>query len=469
MTLKASYIQEPMLFFNKGGLAKTPCFGLLKYGPRSFPNVDSEFQLIKVGVIGTRKSISLLTNLFDEMREPIIPKNIKPWRLPFPGLSKYSPLKFSICLDRSWTQTIVFNEIDKFNDIEDKNDKIEYILEVIENKMRNITSKETPPNIIVICIPGEVENEFSKFGLKKPLIKLDNHDDFHNRIKVYGMKDHIPTQLIRWTTLIHKGTQDKATLAWNLAVGILYKAQRGHPWKLAKLEENTCYVGVSFYKEFDKDKPYLRTSLAQVFLDTGESFILRGDKFEWTNRKWENSPHLNEEDAAKLIEKVVNQYIQIRSQKPLRIVLHKSSNYWDDEFEGFKSACGEIQYKDFITIQDTIVRFFRPDKYSIMRGTLISIDNCEDYYLFTTGFVPSLKTYPGLSIPKPVVVRPKILDSQIYDVCEEILALTKLDWNNISPYRRRPVTMDISERVGHILAESEAKNIKIDSHYYFYM
>jgi len=477
VTFRADYIPEPLLLFNNDGTAQNPCYGLLKYGLRKFSENRKEFHRIKVGIIGTSKSISLLGNLFEELSSKIIPDNIKPWRLPFPGLNKKSSLKFAITINRTWTQEIVFDELKELREIHSKNDKIEYILDLIENKLDVITGKETPPDVVVICIPPEVEEAFTQVGMKKPLIKLDNQDDFHNRIKVYGMKYHIPTQIIRSTTLLRKGTQDPATLAWNLSVGLLYKAQRGHPWKLAELEENTCYVGISFYKEYDRTKVYTRTSMAQVFLDTGESFGLRGDKFEWQPQKREKRPHLSEENAIKLIKKVINQYKKNKDgQEPARIVIHKSSNYWKDELEGFLFGCDGIKKKDFLTIQNTNFRFFRPGEYATMRGTLISCDNSTDHYLYTTGFVPTLKTFPGLAIPNPILVRAAldgttpILDSKIEDVCEEILSLTKLDWNNVFVYRRFPVTLSISGKVGRILAESEAKKIdKIDRHYYFYM
>jgi len=60
-------------------------------------------------------------------------------------------------------------------------------------------------------------------------------------------------------------------IAWNLAVGLLYKAQKGHPWKLAEFELDTCYAGISFYKE--RTTNLSKAAMAQVFLDSGESFI----------------------------------------------------------------------------------------------------------------------------------------------------------------------------------------------------
>ncbi|EQD57763.1 hypothetical protein B2A_04657, partial [mine drainage metagenome] len=63
-----------------------------------------------------------------------------------------------------------------------------------------------------------------------------------------------PTQFIRPQTLdrlfgTQEGSlQDPATIAWNLCVGLMYKAG-GRPWKLGTIPAGTCYVGISFYRE----------------------------------------------------------------------------------------------------------------------------------------------------------------------------------------------------------------------------
>lgn len=214
----------------------------------------------------------------------------------------------------------------------------------------------------------------------------------------------------------------------------------------------------------------MRASMAQVFLDTGESFILRGEPFEWLNQKFPNTPHLSEDGGKEIINKVMKQYKSIRGTLPERVVIHKSSNYWDEEYQGFLSASKEISSKDFITLQPTDVKFYRLDRYPVLRGTAISTDDMSENYLYTTGFVPCLNTYPGLNVPRPLLIRVKIQDSPIKKICQEILAFTKLDWNNTFIYRKDPVTLSVSRKVGKVLAESVAKDFDyLDPHYYYYM
>ncbi|MHA1170407.1 MAG: argonaute/piwi family protein, partial [Candidatus Hodarchaeales archaeon] len=145
-----------------------------------------------------------------------------------------------------------------------------------------------------------------------------------------------------------------------------------------------------------------------------------------------------------------------------------SSNYYNDELEGFKKGTEQIEKRDFITIMNTPVRFFREGKYPVVRGTLIS--SSKDHYFFTTGYNPTLETYFGKGIPDPLLIRPFINDSPIDKICDEIMVLTRLDWNNIYFNTRLPVTLSIAGKVGEILSEPRAKDLaKPLTHYRFYM
>lgn len=469
MSLRISYIEEPKLMFSRGE-SYNPTVGLIKYGPR-FSTVDeTEHKWLKVGIIGSGQSLSLTSNLLEDMRHPAIPDRITRWNIPFPGLSEKSPLKFSLSYRPEWQQKVSVTETGKVLSEKTREKKAESFLELVDEKLEVIYGKNPPPDVVFVNIPKEIENECKDPKYDKPLLKLPNRDDFHNRLKLYGMKYKIPTQLIRPDTLSFKGTQEKSIVFWNLAVAMLYKSQKGYPWKLARLEENTCYVGISFFKERDAGQEYTRASMAQVFLDTGESFILRGDPFEWRNEQFPKSPHLSQEGAEELIKRVLKQYKSVRGNLPERLVLHKSSNYWDEELEGFLNASDEISSRDFVTISDTNRRFYRSGEYGVLRGTLISTQNMDEHYLYTTGFVPCINTYPGLGVPIPVLIRCITHDSDIRKICQEILAFTKLDWNNAFIYRKYPVTIWVSRKVGGVLSETIAKKIEyLDPHYYYYM
>lgn len=41
-------------------------------------------------------------------------------------------------------------------------------------------------------------------------------------------------------------TQDRATVAWNIATDLYYKTQTEPPWKLAGIRDGVCYIGLVY-------------------------------------------------------------------------------------------------------------------------------------------------------------------------------------------------------------------------------
>lgn len=464
----STHIEEPSLKFD-GGESKDPRTGLIKYGPRT-PAVGEEHKVAKIGIVGSAFSISGIEELLHQMKSEIPPEDAgERWNPPFPGLGKDSPLKLSLDVQKRWREKISDEEIQEVEQQPNRKEKVKKAVEIFEKKIELIYGKESPPDVIMVSIPERIYETctFSKSGDAK--IQSDDID-FHNRIKLIGMKKGIPTQLVKPKTLKREKTQDDSDIAWNLAVGILYKSRKGHPWKLTELETGTCYVGISFYKEKNKDRT--RTSMAQVFLETGESFVLRGDPIE-DEKKGPGNNHLTTEDAENLVEKVLEQYEDIKGHSPSRLVIHKTSYFWEDEKEGFLQGASDIEEKDFVTIHDrTSFRAFAGNNdYPVVRGTLTSHESRNQFYLFTVGYIPSLQTYPGHRVPAPIRIIPDedVNDSSYKEIADEILSFTKLDWNTSHFCRKMPVTTVVSDSVGDILSEATSQDIDIDPHYYFYM
>jgi len=82
---------------------------------------------------------------------------------------------------------------------------------------------------------------------------------------------------------------------------------------------------------------------------------------------------------------------------PGRLVLHKTSKYYDDELDGFTDAMAELgifEY-DIVTIMETDLRFFRNNSYPQVRGSLFTLSK-NRFILYTSGPVHQYQTYPGM-------------------------------------------------------------------------
>jgi hypothetical protein len=77
-------------------------------------------------------------------------------------------------------------------------------------------------------------------------------------------------------------------------------------------------------------------------------------------------------------------------------------------------------------------------------------------YLYTTGYIPSLRAYPHGHVPAPVQIADHHGDSALSTIANEILLLSKMNWNSAGFCGALPVTIRFSRMVGDIMREIPA-------------
>lgn len=464
------YLEEPAIRFGDDGRETSPKRGLFKYGPRLGKD---EHHAINVGIIGDRMSIQRLTNLFRDMRTPIHPnpdaEPVKPWQVPYPGTGEDSPLNVSIDAQKAWWRRITPDTIRGVSSQSGTRAKMEEFLEHVELDIAFLSDLDGP-DVIVVCIPEEVMEECRPDGQDEAKIQADG-SDLHDRVKILGMEEGIPTQLLKPSTVKMESDRDKASWAWNFTAGLLYKSQSGHPWKTKHLDSGTCYAGITFYRKRGRGTNTVRAALTHVFTHHGHT-ILQSNPMRDLDRDDNGRPHLSSEGAKQLAQQILDHYAEGKQgATPDRLVLHKSSAYWEDEREGFLDAAADVPVTDLVQIRDrTDVRMFTNGDFPVQRGRLFSIPEDDRHFLFTTGYDASVTTYEGSNIPTPIEVRPdKFCETPPRQLCEEILFLTKLDWNTTALAVKLPVTLKVAQKVGRVLSDVDADPDDAGVQYYYYM
>jgi hypothetical protein len=300
----------------------------------------------------------------------------------------------------------------------------------------------------------------------------DRDLDFHNALKGKIMKFHIPVQLLLTSTIQgflegdskrRREIQEPATVAWNFGTAAYYKAE-GKPWRLAKLRLDTCYVGISFYRNLRDPDRDVETSMAQVFTYNGQGMVLRGK--DVVRDKITREVHLSRSQAFDLMADALKKFQDRAGYDAGRVVVHKTSGFSDEEGTGFDEAIGK-RYRDYVTIQrNNDIRFLRTGIYPVLRGTMVSLTG-NKCVLYTSGYIPRVRTYPGSRIPEPLLITHRG-DSELKEVCKEIMGLTKLNWNTTAFATSLPITLEFAKKVGKILSELEEEQPP-ESHYRFYM
>ncbi|MBX2933849.1 MAG: hypothetical protein KF825_06365 [Ferruginibacter sp.] len=465
--MKLRYIEEPSLQFGSNQHV-CPKGGIVSYNPFDINNVRPE--KIVLGLVGKSESVDLVADWVKSCKYEIEGKKPKKGKriitnlFPgFCGFNKNSGFKSEVAFDDTYLRKINNSDIE---DILKKNDSLEKVIELIADlylaEIKYLSKNKSPD--VILCVITEdlvkhlVEATFEPQTDEELIISKEEIEDdvtekeknFRRYLKAKAMQYNIPIQIVR--DRIANPTaemQDPATIAWNFFTALYYKSS-GTPWALIRkdMSETTCYAGISFYKS--RDKKTTQTSIAQIFNELGKGVILRGE--EIVKPKNDNIPHLKEEQAFNLLDLSLKEYHDAVKQTPKRLVLHKTSNFNEAEIEGFKQAAKKyfIHQVDLVTIIDSDFRLYRENSYPPLRGTQLSFSD-KHHLLYTRGSVPYFETYTGKYIPSPVEVRLYEHDESPNLICDEILALTKMNWNNTQFDRRLPITIECARRVGEIL------------------
>ena len=88
--------------------------------------------------------------------------------------------------------------------------------------------------------------------------------------------------------------------------------------------------------------------------------------------------------------------------------------------------------------------------------------------LYTKGSVPYYSTFPGMYVPRTLRFKIAQGDESPRNLAEELLALTKLNWNNTQFDGGEPITMRVARQVGKVLKYVGSDGV-VQPKYSFYM
>lgn len=504
-------ISEPLLHFGGRKEHVDPKIGLSLFGPYSLiGQTRPTLANMIVGIVGPPAMISDASLWLELSKGIVTNEGNQPFLYPhFPGFNKDLPFQCDLVCGEAWRETIKESDIEKALKPVAFNERLKETIRLYVHAIEVLSQRDPKPNVILCCIPqniidtctvqitksGELKRRkytvsekalrlqkgalqlslFQPVSAEEPAEEdLQDHQNLRRGIKSEAMKFGIPTQLVWPSTLDIKGDgpakvrkQDIATRAWNFMVALYHKAG-GTPWRIANLEPGICFVGISFYKEIHGDVGALRTSMAQAFTSAGDGYVLRGKSFQWDEKSKGKTPHLDRQSSFSLIQDVIELYKQQhKGSLPNRIVVHKTSRYWKEELDGFKAACELIPQKDFVALGHRGIQFYRLGDYPALRGTYIKFSP-TNLLLYTTGYIPFLRTYPGARVPNPLEIVEHWGDSPWDLVLTDILSLTKMNWNTADFACHSPITIAFSRRISQILAEMSPSQA-LRPEYRFYM
>lgn len=296
--------------------------------------------------------------------------------------------------------------------------------------------------------------------------------DFHNQLKARLLKHQAITQIMQEETLDAclrkpdnpvRDKEDPATIAWNLTTAIFYKTRR-RPWILAEARAGVCYMGIVFKRLAKSQGNKNACCGAQMFLEDGTGMVFKGALGPWYSEA-AGECHLDRDEAKRLLTTAIKSYSdEHNGMHPKEIFIHGSVRFDENEWAGFSEAANEFNTKVVgIRIRRISggLKLFTSSTGAVMRGTALVLSKVKAF-LFTSGFVPRLNTYPGWDVPNPLDVEICGGDAEIGVVLQDILRLSKLNYNSCKFADGNPITLKFAGSIGDILTTMPPEEEKPD-------
>ncbi|MCK2238239.1 MULTISPECIES: hypothetical protein [unclassified Crossiella] len=471
--MQAEVLDEPELEFGGAGRHIDPRFGISNYGPADLGS-DEAPRAIRVGLIGPADQLGGIRTWLERCREPIAAKDDRyPHLFPsFPGCDIDCGLHTTLVFSDRNTRAISDRSLRAIGSATGAQ-SLTTAVDVYTDEIQALAD-ENRVDVLLVARPEQLTDTRRRTGRQSRStvnpttaattdgptaqgLALPRFANFHDLLKARLLHVRQPIQIIRRSTWDEatpppagRSRQDEATRAWNLHVALYYKAG-GVPWRLPRnpTDLTSCYVGVAFYNSGDRNT--LDTSVAQVFNERGDGVIVRGGPARVSRE--DRQPHLTDDDAHALLLRALDAYRQEHRHMPARVALHKTSSFTPAEVAGFQAAADERDLDEldmsWITNSEG-ARLFRPGNAPPLRGTLLTLDQNE-VALYTNGSIEFYSTYPGMYVPQPIGIRSVHSSRSPRDRASEILALTKMNWNQTRLDGRVPVTLRTANQVKAVL------------------
>lgn len=448
-------LPEPLLAFGARtgarGVFGHPLAGLVNHGPYTLGRLDSYIDSLRVALIAPADELGVAERLVSELRAAHQPQERREYLVDFPGFHRV----FGLDIVAAATDCLVPLPEDLEVRLRGDGNPRQVLTQAIAEAIQVLASRRTAFDVLLIRLPERWSDWF--FG--------DGDDfDLHDFIKVTAANHGIATQIIRDNALTYR---DRCSVAWRLAIAAYTKAG-GVPWKLAETTPNAMFVGIG-YALRKTGRQRFAIGAAQVFDERGAGLQFVGSlasEDDGTRIDGDN-PFLTRSQMQTLLSRALSLYQhQHGGRLPRRVVVHKSTQWRHLETEGAFDALGRVEDVELLQIQvNNPWRAVRgtqkgsvaaPDSWPVHRGTLLHLSGSE-LLLWTQGNAPSVARAggnfykEGRGIPHPIVLKRWAGHSRAEEVASEVLALSKMDWNNDGLYNIAPVTLAYAADLARIM------------------
>lgn len=474
MIFKGIQYQEPLLIFapRTPGMTQVPTDfhpmrGISKNRPYDHPLVGKLYEpTIRLGIICPSQEGSQFANFLNRVQTRIDGNQInKEYLIDYPGF--FEAYGVSLNIPQIGTPYWCICEEPNLHLPSLREAALDLKNKII--RQIDLLMSDGVKKVLVICIPDRW-TDFTAFD------EDNEHFDLHNYIKAYCAEQGISTQFIQQETL-RDGLH--CQINWWLSLSFFVKSLRT-PWVLNGLDKDTAFAGIGYSVTKRSEQTEIILGCSHIYDAQGQGLKYRLAKIE-DQLVWDgmDNPHMSYNDAYRFGLSIVELFHATMNELPRRVVVHKRNSFTEEEVKGvFDSlkthhitslALIEINFEDNIRfLAGAIMPNGDPaiESFPVNRGTCICL-NEREALLWTHGVVKSVRNdnyryfLGGRYIPAPIRIIKHHGNGNIGQIANEILGLTKVNWNSFDLYSPLPATISSSNeiaKIGKLLSKREGGN-----------
>ena len=322
-------------------------------------------------------------------------------------------------------------------------DSQDHIYEDLLKNLVQISSERNKYHLVFIVVPRLLGNLYYK-------------------IKAFAIQKQIPVQFILKDTL----TKDPLEFTlMNIGVALIAKLG-GRPWILEKplTLARSLFVGIAFHLDHESKDIYY--GVVEVFDKFGRQLECKIQMYRSpVTIQNVRGLYIPRKDFENILAELIKKY------QPSEIIFHKSAPFHKEEKETIGNICKKenVQYALLHIEKSNPYRLYmayseEPDIAPI-RGTLVfDAYNKNRAILSTTGTIMldhKLRRWSGIGTPRPleIMIEENTTKYSLREISEQILALTKLDWNTTEISLRVPITLKYSNKAAQLAPYLNLKEI----------